>query len=57
MLSIRAGFCGLFGYVVVRIVTLGKVDLGWGANSEGILAEVVGLITLILIGGNLAWLI
>lgn len=42
--------CGWFGHVVVRILTLGRVKLDWGTESESNVAEVIGAIFLLMIG-------
>lgn len=42
--------CGWLGHTVVWLVTLGRVDLPWGADAESILAEWIGVGSLILLG-------
>jgi hypothetical protein len=42
--------CGRVGHVVVRIVTLGRVKLDWGADSESNVTEAIGAIFLLMIG-------
>ena len=35
--------CGWIGYVVVKGITFGKIDLEWGSSSESVVAEFIGL--------------
>ena len=42
--------CGWVGHIVVRILTLGRVKLDWGAESESNVTEAVGVIFLLMIG-------
>jgi hypothetical protein len=35
-------FCGWLGHTVVKIVTLGKVDLDYGDSSESVITEWIG---------------
>lgn len=42
--------CGWVGHVVVRILTLGRVKLDWGAESESNVTEAIGVIFLLMIG-------
>lgn len=42
--------CGWVGHVVVRILTLGRVKLDWGADSESNVTEAIGVIFLLMIG-------
>ena len=42
--------CGWVGHVVVRILTLGRVKLDWGADSESNVTEAIGAIFLLMIG-------
>ncbi len=36
------GVCGWVGYITVRAVTFGKVELDWGGSSESVVAEAIG---------------
>jgi len=42
--------CGWVGHVVVRILTLGRVKLDWGAESESNVTEAIGAIFLLMTG-------
>ena len=42
--------CGWVGHVVVRILTLGRVKLDWGTDSESNVTEAIGAIFLLMIG-------
>jgi hypothetical protein len=42
--------CGWIGHIVVRTLTLGRVKLDWGADSESNVTEVIGGIFLLMIG-------
>jgi len=42
--------CGWVGHIVVRILTLGRVKLDWGAESESNVTEAIGVIFLLMIG-------
>jgi len=43
------GFCGWLGHVVVKLVTLGKVDLEYGDSSESVITEWIGVGVLLAI--------
>ena len=49
--------CAWLGHVVVRILTFGKVQLDWHRNSECFLTYELGLVSLLLIAGLVAWAI
>ena len=49
--------CGWIGHVVVKTVTLGRVDLDWGSGVESILSEWIGFLFLLLMTGFIAWMI
>ncbi len=49
--------CGWVGHIVVKLVTLGKVDLEWGSGSESVLAEWLGVFFLLVISGLIAWMV
>lgn len=49
--------CGWTGSVVVRVITLGKVNLAWGADLDSIGTAVIGLIFLLLLGSTIYWLL
>lgn len=49
--------CGWTGNLVVRVITLGKVNLEWGADSDSIVTEAIGMIFLLLLGITLFWLL
>ena len=36
------GFCGWLGYVVVKLITFGKVDMDFGEGAESPVAEWIG---------------
>ena len=42
--------CGWTGNLVVRLCTLGKVNLDWGADSESNVTEAIGMIFLLFLG-------
>lgn len=42
--------CGWVGHVALRILTLGRVKLDWGAESESNVTEAIGAILLLMIG-------
>jgi len=42
--------CGWVGHVVVRILTLGRVKLDWGTESESNVTEAIGAIFLLMTG-------
>ena len=42
--------CGWLGYMVVKTITLGKVDLDWNEGAESIVAGIVGLAVVLFIG-------
>lgn len=42
--------CGWVGHIVVRILTLGRVKLDWGMESESNVTEAIGAIFLLMIG-------
>lgn len=46
--------CGWIGHIVVKVVTLGRVELDWGRGSESVLAEWVGLLFVLLVAGFVA---
>jgi hypothetical protein len=55
-LTIRLLFgvvCGWLGHMLVRALTLGRVDLDWGAGSESVIAEWLGLFLVLLLAGLL----
>lgn len=39
--------CGWTGHAFVKVVTLGKVDLPWGDDSEGVITEAIGVAVLL----------
>ncbi len=41
--------CGWVGHVVVRFLTLGRVKLDWGTESESNVAEAIGAIILVVV--------
>lgn len=41
--------CGWVGHVVVRTLTLGRVELDWGAESESSVTEAIGMIFLLMV--------
>ncbi len=45
--------CGWIGYVVVKCITLGKVEPGTGS----IITELIGLLFTIAVVGSIAWMI
>lgn len=49
--------CGWIGYITVKLVTFGQVELPWGPEAESLLTEWIGVGVLIavsvLIGGLL----
>jgi hypothetical protein len=47
--------CGWIANLVVRVITLGKVNLEWGSCSESIVPETIGVIFLLLLGVTLFW--
>lgn len=49
--------CGWTGNLVVRVITLGKVNLDWGVDSDSIVTEAIGMIFLLLLGITLFWLL
>jgi len=49
--------CGWVGHIVVKAVTLGRVDLDWGRGSESVLAEWLGFFFLLFTAGLIAWII
>ncbi len=49
--------CGWFGHIVVKVVTLGRVDLDWGSDSESVVSECIGFFFLVLVAGFIAWMI
>ena len=49
--------CGWTGNLVVRVITLGKVNLDWGVDSDSIVTEAIGMIFLLLLGIALFWLL
>jgi hypothetical protein len=49
--------CGWIGHIVVKVITLGKVDLEWGAAAESALTEWIGLFFLLSVAGLIAWII
>lgn len=42
--------CGWFGHVLVKVITLGKIDLEWGADCESFVATIIGIAALLFIG-------
>lgn len=42
--------CGWFGHVLVKVITFGKIDLEWGADSESFVATIIGIAALLFIG-------
>lgn len=48
--------CGFIGHVVVKALTLGKVDLDWGRGSESVLAEWLGFFFILFTAGVIAWI-
>ena len=48
--------CGFVGHVVVKALTLGKVDLDWGTSSESVLTEWIGLFFILLTAGIIVWI-
>ena len=49
--------CGWTGNLVVRAITLGKVNLAWGADLDSIGTSVIGMIFLLFLGTTLFWLL
>jgi hypothetical protein len=49
--------CGWVGHVVVKVVTLGRVDLDWGTSSESVIAEWIGLAFMLIVAGSIVWLV
>lgn len=49
--------CGWIGHIVVKAVTLGRIDLDWGSASESIVAEWLGLAIVLLVVGCIAWIV
>lgn len=45
--------CGWTGSFVVRVITLGRVNLAWGADLSTIGTSVIGMIFLLLLGSIL----
>jgi len=41
--------CGWLGNLVVRLCTLGRVHLDWGADSESNVTEAIGMIFLLFL--------
>ena len=39
--------CGWVGYISVKAVTFGKVELDWGNSSESIITECIGAVVLL----------
>ena len=48
--SVFLTICGWVGHVVVRILTLGRVKLDWGTESESSVTEAIGIIFLLMMG-------
>lgn len=52
--SVFLTICGWVGHVVVRILTLGRVKLDWGteseSESESSVTEAIGIIFLLMMG-------
>ena len=47
--------CGWIGHIVVKAVTLGKVDLDWGPTAlESNLTSHIGFFTLLIAAGGVA---
>ncbi len=42
--------CGCIGHYFVKLVTFGKVDLGYGEGSDSIVAELIGFAVVIGLG-------
>jgi hypothetical protein len=49
--------CGWIGHLVVKLVTLGRVDLDWDSGSESVITAWIGFFFLLLVGGVIAWII
>jgi hypothetical protein len=49
--------CGWTGNLVVRVITLGKVNLAWGVDSDSVVSEMIGTVFLVLLGITLFWLL
>lgn len=47
---------GWVGHVVVKAVTLGKVDLDWGSGSESELSGWIGFFVVLFVAGVVAWI-
>jgi hypothetical protein len=49
--------CGWLGHIVVKTVTLGKVNLEWGAGVESVVADWIGLFFVLVVAGLIAWIV
>jgi hypothetical protein len=49
--------CGWIGHIVVKTVTLGRVDAPWGSGAESLLTEWVGVVFVLLVAGAIPWLL
>jgi hypothetical protein len=41
--------CGWVGYIVVKVITLGKVELEYGDSSESFLTQCIGFIFILAV--------
>lgn len=49
--------CGWVGYISVKALTFGKVELDWGDSSESVIAESIGAGVLLVLAGLVSLLI
>ncbi len=45
--------CGWIGSLVVRVITLGKVNLAWGTDLGTLGTSLIGMLFLLLLGSTL----
>jgi hypothetical protein len=49
--------CGWMGYITVKTLTFGKVELDWGNSSESIITECIGAGVLLAIAMLISFII
>ena len=55
ILELCWSFCGWVGYITVKVITLGRVNLEYGDDSAGALTAAIGFFVLLAVGILATW--